>query len=62
MRWTISALGFGAAETAAVQLTTEVLLNGITDTAWEIAGTGDFNKDGNTDILWRYYGTGRTRG
>jgi hypothetical protein len=58
----VSVLGFGAAETAALQLTTEVLLNGLTDTAWEIVGTGDFNKDGNTDILWRYYGTGPYQG
>ena len=39
-----------------------MLIYGITDTAWEIAGTGDFNKDGNTDILWRYYGTGPYQG
>jgi hypothetical protein len=31
-------------------------LTSVLDTAWEIVGTGDFNGDGNTDILWRYYG------
>ena len=25
---------------------------------WEIAGTGDFNNDGQTDILWRNKTTG----
>ena len=28
------------------------------DTAWQIAGTGDYNNDGNVDILWRYNGSG----
>jgi len=28
------------------------------DTAWQIVGTGDYNKDGNIDILWRYNGAG----
>ncbi len=27
---------------------------------WDIEGTGDFNNDGSADILWRYYGNGRT--
>jgi hypothetical protein len=27
---------------------------------WTIAGTGDFDKDGNVDILWRNVGTGGT--
>lgn len=27
--------------------------------SWTIEGTGDFNKDGNIDILWRNYRTGR---
>jgi hypothetical protein len=30
----------------------------VLDTNWQIAGTGDFNRDGKTDILWRYQGTG----
>ena len=28
------------------------------DTAWQIMGTGDYNNDGNVDILWRYNGAG----
>jgi hypothetical protein len=28
------------------------------DTAWQIMGTGDYNNDGNIDILWRYNGPG----
>jgi hypothetical protein len=28
------------------------------DTNWEIGGTGDFNRDGKVDILWRNYGAG----
>src|SRR3989304_8424342 len=29
------------------------LLPYVSDTNWEIVGTGDFNNDGKTDILWR---------
>jgi hypothetical protein len=32
-------------------------LRRLPDPNWKIAGTGDFNGDGKTDILWRYYGT-----
>jgi hypothetical protein len=28
------------------------------DLAWQIMGTGDYNRDGNIDILWRYNGAG----
>jgi hypothetical protein len=28
------------------------------DIAWEIVGTGDYDRDGNVDILWRYNGAG----
>ena len=28
------------------------------DPTWQIAGTGDYNSDGNIDILWRYNGAG----
>jgi hypothetical protein len=34
----------------------------IADLDWEIAGAGDFNMDGNTDILWRNYGVGQYSG
>jgi len=30
----------------------------VADTTWQIAGTGDYNNDGNVDILWRYNGAG----
>ena len=40
----------------------EAVFSQILDTGWEIAGTGDFNADGKTDILWRYYGTGAYQG
>jgi hypothetical protein len=30
-----------------------VWLSGVADTNWEIVGTGDFNNDGKTDIVWR---------
>ena len=33
-------------------------LTTITNVNWEIRGTGDFNGDGNIDILWRNYVTG----
>jgi hypothetical protein len=28
------------------------------DSTWQIAGTGDYDGDGNIDILWRYNGPG----
>jgi hypothetical protein len=31
----------------------------VSDTNWEIVGTGDFNGDGKTDILWRNKSTGQ---
>ena len=34
--------------------TTPVNVNlGATDPNWSVIGTGDFNKDGASDILWR---------
>jgi hypothetical protein len=33
-------------------------LPAVADTNWEIVGTGDFNADGNVDILWRDYSLG----
>jgi YD repeat-containing protein len=32
--------------------------NGVSDTAWKIAGTGDFNDDAKADLVWRRQGTG----
>ena len=28
------------------------------DTTWQIVATGDYNRDGNVDLLWRYNGAG----
>ena len=33
-------------------------LSAVADLNWQIVGTGDFNRDGNVDILWRYNGPG----
>jgi hypothetical protein len=33
-------------------------VSAVSDLNWQIAGTGDFNRDGWPDILWRYNGTG----
>jgi hypothetical protein len=30
----------------------------VSDLNWQIVGTGDFNRDGNVDIFWRYNGSG----
>jgi hypothetical protein len=30
----------------------------VADTSWQIMGTGDYNKDGSVDILWRFNGPG----
>ncbi|MDX2242040.1 MAG: cadherin-like domain-containing protein [Leptolyngbyaceae cyanobacterium bins.302] len=35
---------------------TEVSVFTQPDTAWVVAGSGDFNGDGISDLLWRYYG------
>jgi C1A family cysteine protease len=52
----------GTTELAALQMNTEVILSQVADTSWEVAGTGDFDGDGDTDILWRYYGTAAHQG
>jgi hypothetical protein len=51
-----SAKSSGTMELASLDSSGMAFLTSVRDTAWEIAGTGDFNGDGNTDILWRYYG------
>ena len=52
----------GIAKIAALNFVSQDYLPAIQDTAWEIAGLGDFNGDGKPDILWRYYGTGLLSG
>ena len=55
-------LSSAEAKIAAISVTQELILSQVADTAWEIVGTGDFNGDDKTDILWRYYGTGAYQG
>jgi len=52
----------GRAEIASIGPGQEVVFSQVMDLSWEIAGTGDFNGDGETDILWRYYGTSAYQG
>ncbi len=37
-------------------------LPGVSNLEWHLVGTGDFNGDGSTDILWRYTADGASRG
>jgi hypothetical protein len=48
--------GEGRMQTQAINYLGQDMLPAVTNTNWKIAGTGDFNSDGKTDILWRYYG------
>jgi hypothetical protein len=40
----------------------EAVFSWVADTDWEIVGTGDYDGDGDPDILWRNYGTGSLQG
>ena len=40
----------------------EAFVTTVTDTNWRVAWIGDFNGDQQTDLLWRYYGTGPYQG
>ncbi|MBC8123073.1 MAG: SBBP repeat-containing protein [Gemmatimonadaceae bacterium] len=46
----------GTAFTSSVNLPT------VSDTSWRLSGSGDYNNDGNPDILWRYLGAGASQG
>ena len=52
------ALAGNVAKIAATVFSGSVALSPVSDLNWEIRGTGDFNGDGNTDILWRYNAPG----
>src|SRR5690606_30434548 len=54
----IKMMGAGTTELAALQAGPPAMLPTVQDTQWELAGAGDFDRDGNTDLLWRYYGPG----
>jgi hypothetical protein len=57
-----SPVSSGTMEIASLDSSGLAFLTTVLDTAWELAGTGDFNGDGNTDLLWRYYGSGGLQG
>ncbi len=39
-----------------------VFITQVSDTNWQMQGVADFDGDGKTDILWRYYGNGEEAG
>ena len=54
--------GLGTMKITALESGAPVTLPTVQDTLWELAGAGDFDRDGNTDLLWRYYGSGDQQG
>jgi hypothetical protein len=44
------------------QFVSEAFFSWVADTDWRVVGTGDFDGDGDPDILWRYYGAGANQG
>ena len=52
------ALADNTAKMAAAGVVESVELSPVSDLNWEINGTGDFNRDGDIDILWRYNAPG----
>ena len=57
-----SAASTGSMEITALGSSETVFLPTVQDTLWELAGTGDFDRNGTTDTLWRYYGAGALQG
>ena len=55
-------LAKGEAGITALGMSETVLLPTVQDTLWELCGAGDFDRDGMTDTLWRYYGPGALQG
>ncbi|PZV08109.1 MAG: hypothetical protein DCF22_20820 [Leptolyngbya sp.] len=47
-------------DAAGVSRTGAVVLPSVNDSNWRIAGAADFNRDGNTDILWEHIPTNQT--
>ena len=52
-------LGYPITGVQTISIMGTAFLTTISDLNWKIAGTGDFNRDGNVDILWRNYANGK---
>jgi hypothetical protein len=57
-----SALKSGDVKIASYQMTTEIVFSQVADTDWQIVAVGDFDGDGDPDLLWRNLGTGPLSG